>query len=125
MEVVLLRDGVLTEGAASSIFVVKDGVLLMTPNSNLVLPSITYDAVRELAKKHGVAHEVRAITEREVRSADELWLASSTREVLAIAQLDGKAVGSGRPGPVFKRMYALFQELKAELRSSGGTRTHA
>jgi D-alanine transaminase len=118
-EVVLLRDGYLTEGSASNIFVVKNGVLLAPPKSNLILAGITYDVVLELAQAGGIACEVRAVSEAEVRGADELWLTSSTREVLAIVKLDGKAVGAGRPGPVFKRMYALFQEMKDGLRRPG------
>jgi D-alanine transaminase len=118
-EVVLLRDGFLTEGSASNIFVVKNGVLLSPPKSNLILAGITYDVVLELAQADGIRCEVRAVSEVEVRAADELWLTSSTREVLAISNLDGKPVGEGRVGPVFKRMYALFQEMKSGLRHPG------
>lgn len=116
MEAVLIRDGRLTEGAASNIFVVKDGVLLSPPKSQFILPGITYDVVLELAQAHGIPCEVREVSELEVRSAQELWLTSSTREVLAITSLDAKPVGDGQPGPVFRKMYALFQELKAQLR---------
>ena len=116
MEALLLRDGLLTEGAASNIFVVKDGVLLSPPKSHLILPGITYDLILELAQAHGIPCEVREVSEAEVRSAQELWLTSSTREVLAITTLDGKPVGDGRPGPVFHQMYALFQEVKAQVR---------
>jgi len=123
-EVVLLRDGRLTEGSASNIFVVKNGVLLSPPKSNLILAGITYDVILELAQSGQIPCEVRAISEAEVRAADEVWLTSSTREVLAITKLDGKPIGEGRPGAVFKRMYALFQELKAGLRNPG-PRAHA
>jgi D-alanine transaminase len=118
-EVVLLRDGRLTEGSASNIFVVKNGVLLSPPKSNLILAGITYDVILELAQSGKIPCEVREISEAEVRAADEIWLTSSTREVLAITTLDGKPIGEGRPGAVFKRMYALFQELKAGLRNPG------
>ena len=97
-EVVLLRDGMLTEGAASNIFVVKNGVLLSPPKSNLILPGITYDVILELAQANGIPCEVRAVSEAEVRAADELWLTSSTREVLAISKLDGKP-GRRKAGP--------------------------
>ena len=118
-EVVLLRDGCLTEGSASNIFVVKNGVLLSPPKSNLILAGITYDVILELAQAGKIPSEVRTVSEAEVRSADEMWLTSSTREILAITKLDGKSVGDGRPGPVFKHMYALFQEMKNELRHPG------
>ena len=114
-ETVLLRDGWLTEGTASSIFVVQAGVLLAPPNSNLVLPGITYDIVLELAAQHGLPYQVRPISEAEVRSADELWLASSPKEVLAIVTLDGKPVGEGRPGPMIRRMDALYQQYKMDV----------
>jgi D-alanine transaminase len=67
--------------------------------------------------------EVRPVSEAELRSADELWLTSATREVLAVNSLDGKPVGGGAPGPVFRRMYALFRDFKKEL--AGGAPTHA
>ena len=125
VEAVLLRDGLLTEGAASNIFLVKDGVLLVPPKSHLTLPGITYDVVLELAQKHGMRCEIREVTEAELRSAQELWLSSSTREVLAITRLDDKVVGNGRPGPVFRRMYTLFQELKAQVRHAPEPQMHA
>jgi len=111
-EAILFRDGHLTEGAASNIFVAKHGVILAPPRDHLLLPGITYDAVIELARAHDVPLEVRTISEAEVHSADELWLTSSTKEVLPITQLDGKAVGSGRAGPLARRMLALYQSLK-------------
>ncbi len=116
VETVLFRDGFLTEGSASSIFVVQDGVLLAPIKNHLMLPGITYDVVLELAAQHGLAHQVRDVTEAETRAADELWLCSSTKEVLPIVTLDGHPVGAGgRPGPVFGRMYAWYQEFKADV----------
>ncbi len=120
VETVLFRDGFLTEGSASSIFVVKNGVLLVPIKNHLMLPGITYDIVLELAAQHGLAHEVRDITEAETRAADELWMCSSTKEVLPIVELDGRAVGTrvgagGTPGPVFAQMYAWYQEFKATV----------
>jgi D-alanine transaminase len=111
-ETVLFRDGFLTEGAASNILVVKDGVLLAPPKSHFMLPGITYDVVLELAARHGLAHEVRQIPEDEVRAADELWMTSSTKEVLAITTLDSLPVGDGAPGPVGRQMYAWYQDFK-------------
>ena len=116
VETVLFRDGFLTEGSASSIFVVRDGVLLAPIKNHLMLPGITYDVVLELAAQHGLAHQVRDVTEAETRTADELWLCSSTKEVLPIVMLDGHPVGAGgAPGPLFARMYAWYQEFKAEV----------
>ena len=114
-ETILLRDGVLTEGSATNAFVVIGGVLLAPPKSNLMLPGITYDVVLELAEANGVALDVRSISETEVREADEVWISSSSREVLPVTRLDGKPVGSGQPGPVFKHVYQLYQDYKAQV----------
>jgi len=115
VETVLLRDGSMTEGAASNIFVVKDGILLAPPKNHLMLPGITYDVVLELAQADGIKHEARPVAESELRGADEAWLTSSTKEVLAIVRLDGKSVGKGVPGPLFSRMYTLYQEYKERV----------
>ncbi len=115
VETVLFRDGFLTEGSASSIFVVKDGRLLAPIQNHLMLPGITYDVILELAARHGMPHEVRDITEAETRGADELWMCSSTKEVLPIVTLDGKPVGGGRPGPQFAAMYAWYQAFKVTV----------
>jgi D-alanine transaminase len=118
-ETVMFRDGFLTEGSASNIFVVKNGVILAVPQDNRILAGITYDVVIELAKKHGARYEVRMITETEVRSADELWVTSSTKEVLPITTLDGKAVGhgasAGKPGPVTLQMHAWYVAFRDQV----------
>ncbi len=118
-ETILFRDGFLTEGAASNIFMVKDGVMLVPPKSHLMLPGITYDVVLELAARHGLPHEVREILEDEVRAADELWMTSSTKEVLAVTRLDGQPVGDGTPGPVGRRMYGWYQDFKNTVMRGG------
>ena len=112
-ETVLLRDGFLTEGAASNIFVVKNGVVLAPPKNHLILPGITYDVVLELATAHSIPHQVRAVSESEVRTAQELWMTSSGKEVLAITTLDNQPVGDGKPGKLFWRMHELYQNYKA------------
>jgi D-alanine transaminase len=112
VESVLLRDGMLTEGSASNIFVVKNGVIITPPKTNFILPGITYDVVIELARANRLPLEVRPVSEAEVRNADELWLTSSTKEVLPIATLDGKPVGAGKPGPLAARMNQLYQDYK-------------
>lgn len=105
----------MTEGAASNIFVAKNGTLLAPPKDNLMLPGITYDVILELAAASGIPHEVRRIPVAEVLAADELLLTSSTKEVLAITQLDGKPVGDGKPGPMFVRLHALYQDFKRDV----------
>ena len=119
VETIMLRDGCMTEGAASNIFLVKNGVILTPPKDTRILPGITYDVVLELAARHGMAHQIRDVTEAELRTADELWMTSSTKEVLAITTLDGKPVGhgalAGTPGPVTRRMHALYCAFRDEV----------
>ena len=114
-EAILVREGELTEASASNVFVVKNGTVLTPPKSHLILPGITYDVVLEILRANAIAHEVRPVTESELRSAEEIWITSSSREVLAITTLDGKPVGSGRPGPVGERVHALYQQYKAKV----------
>ncbi len=113
LETILIRDGFLTEGAASNIFIVKNNVLLAPPKSNLMLPGITYDVVLELAAANRIDHDVRQITAAEVSSADEILLTSSTKEIMPITTLDRQPVGTGKPGDLFARLHTLYQDYKA------------
>ena len=118
IETIMLRDGLLTEASASNVFVVKDGAVAAPPRDNLILMGITYDLVVALAAQGAVRLEIRPVTETELRAADEIWLSSSTKEVLAVTTLDGRPVGGGKPGPLFRRMHALYQEHKAKLKGT-------
>jgi len=124
-ETILFRDGMLTEASASNVFVVKGGVILSPPKSNLILPGITYDVIAEIAQAAGLPLEFRDVGEAEVRGADEIWVTSSSKEVLAIVTLDGKPVADGKPGPVFRRVHALYQEFKQKVMRAGKERQAA
>lgn len=115
VETILFRDGKLTEASASNVFVAKNGLLLSPPKSNLILPGITYDVVVEIAQATKIPLEFRDVSEAEVRAADELWLTSSSKEILAVVTLDGKPVGEGRPGALFRKAYAGYQDFKARV----------
>ncbi len=115
METLLFRDGFLTEGSASNIFVVKNGLLLAPPRSHLMLSGVTYDVVLEIAAAQGLSVELRDISDEEVRRADEVWLTSSTKEVLPIVQLDGQPIADGRPGPLFQQMISWYQQFKQNV----------
>lgn len=104
---------------------VKGGVILSPPKSSLILPGITYDVIAEIAQAAGLPLDYRDVSEAEVRAADELWITSSSKEVLAIVTLDGKAVAGGKPGPVFRRVYALYQEFKQKVMRAGKERQAA
>lgn len=114
-EVVQFRDGYLTEGSSTNIWVVSGGKLLAPPKNNLILEGIRYGLMGELAEAAGIPFESRRITQQEVESADELMLSSATKEVLAIVSLDGKPVGSGKPGPVFEQLRAGYDARIAAL----------
>jgi D-alanine transaminase len=115
-ESILIRDDeFLTEGAASNIFVVKNGTLLVPPKDHLMLPGITYDVILEIAAENHIPYEVRKVLKAEVFNADELLLTSSTKEVLAITSLDGKPVGDGKPGAMFAQLHPLYQQFKREV----------
>jgi D-alanine transaminase len=124
-ETILFRDGRLTEASASNVFIVRGGVIQGPPKSNLILPGITYDVVLELAQSAQLPVEIRSLTEAETRAADEIWVTSSSKEVLAIVRLDGKPIGDGRPGPLFRRMHLLYQEFKRTVMRAGRERAAA
>jgi D-alanine transaminase len=118
-ETILFRDGKLTEASASNVFIVRRGIIESPPKANLILPGITYDVIVELARANAMPLEFRQVGEAEVRSADELWVSSSSKEVLAIVMLDGSKIGDGQPGPVFRRMYQLYQDFKQKVMRTG------
>ena len=111
-ETVMFRDGLLTEASASNVLVVIDGTIVVPPKDNLILPGITYDATVEFAHEAGVPLVTRPIPKAEALGADEMWLSSSTKEVLAITTVDGKSFAGGKPGPVFRRLWDVFQSRK-------------
>jgi D-alanine transaminase len=115
VEAILVREGELTEASASNVFVVRNGTVLAPPKSHLILPGITYDVVLEILRDNAIPHEIRPVKEAELRTADEIWVTSSSREVLPITTLDGKPVGTGKPGAVGAKVYALYQKYKARV----------
>jgi D-alanine transaminase len=115
VETLLLRDGLLTEGSASNVFVVRAGIVFAPAKSNLMLAGITYDVVLELAQANGIAYELRSVTQAELNEADEIWITSSSKEILPVTMLNGRPVGNGKPGPIFQRMHDLYQSYKAQV----------
>jgi D-alanine transaminase len=81
----------------------------MPPNSSRLLPGTTRSLIEELADQHGIARRVTAVTESELRAADEVWLTAATRGVIAVTSLDGKPIGTGKPGPLWRRMHQLIE----------------
>ena len=117
-ETVMFRDGFLTEASASNVLVVIGGAIVVPPKDNHILPGITYDATMEFAREAGIPLTIRPVPKAEALAADELWLSSSTKEVIAITTVDGKPFAGGKPGPVFRRMWAYFQTRKPAVRKA-------
>ena len=112
-ECLMFRDGFLTEGSASNIWVVRNGTVFCPPLDNLVLEGIRVGLVGELCAAAGIPLDVRRVLREEVFAADELMLSSATREIVPITRIDGKPVGPGMPGPVYARLFAAYQAAKA------------
>jgi D-alanine transaminase len=117
-ETILLREGELTEASASAVHVVLGGEVLMPPNSQRILPGTTRGAVEEMAARAGISCRAQAISEAQLRGADEVWISAATREVQPVTVLDGHPIGSGRPGPLWRRVYEELQRYKQELAGS-------
>jgi len=116
-EAILVRNGFATEGAASNLFVVNNSLLLTPPKGPLLLPGITRDLILELAVANAIPFREADIEASALATANEIWLTSSTREIMPVTTLDDAPVGTGQAGPVYKRMTALFQAYKSRLRA--------
>ncbi len=114
-EAILVKDGYITEGAASNVFAVIDGMLVTPPKSNDILPGITRDVILTLAQENNMACSEEIISLDALVLASEIWVTSSAREILPIVELDSKMIGNGKPGPVFETMNRLFQAYKQSL----------
>jgi D-alanine transaminase len=114
-ETIMLENGELTEGSSTTVHVVTDGVIRTPPNGHRILPGTTRDVVTELAGRLSVRSESSRVSEANLRAADEIWLAFATRGVLPVTVLDGAPIGTGKPGPLFKRMSAAFADYTREL----------
>jgi D-alanine transaminase len=114
-EAILIRDGLATECTVSNLFIVSDGVIVTPPKSEYLLPGITRDLLLELARRHNLPYRERDIAERELIAADEIWITSSSKEVVPATRLNGAPVGAGAPGPLWRRMFDHYQEYKNRL----------
>lgn len=113
-ECMMFRDGILTEGSSSNIWVVRNGRVLGSPVNHLVLEGIRVGLLAELCARCGLDYELRRVPREEVLQADELMLTSATREILPITKVDGAPVGNGRPGPVYQRLIEAYQAAARE-----------
>ena len=114
-ETILHRDGIVTEGAASNVFIVKDDVVYTPPKNNYVLPGITRDLVVEILKENKFDILEEPIKLPQLLNADEIWICSSTWEIVPVIKLDNKSVGKGCVGPMWEKINNLYQQYKASL----------
>jgi D-alanine transaminase len=115
-EAILVCDGRVIEGSSSNVFMVKNGTLITPPKSERMLPGITRDLVLELAAKHGLPCAETDIDEAMLAQADEVWITSSTREIVPVTRLNGHVIGDGRPGPVWQVMTGHYRDYKTAVR---------
>ncbi len=108
----MIRDDYALEGSASNLFLVRDEVVYTHPKDNLILPGITRDFVLELLEELGIECKQQRIPKEWLYSADELWITSSSKEVLAATKIDQKIVADGKPGEVWRKTYNLYQQRK-------------
>lgn len=117
-EAILIREGNVTEGAASNVFVVMDGLLVTPPKTTAILAGITRDLVIELAADAGLPYAEASVSEADLRRADEIWVTSSSKEVVPVVRLNGQPVGTGSAGAVWWQMAGLYTAFKQQLRLS-------
>ncbi|MDP9894631.1 D-alanine transaminase [Variovorax boronicumulans] len=111
-DTVMFRGDSLSEASSSNVWIVKDGVLIGPPKDNLVLTGIRYGLLERLCLEGGIPFALRRVSRDEVFGADELILSSASKEVLPVVTLDGKTIGNGHPGPIYKSLYAAYQQAK-------------
>jgi D-alanine transaminase len=119
-EAILVRDGEVTEGAASNVFIVSNGVIKTPPKSAHLLPGITRDLIVELAEVQQLPMQEINFAKAELLAADEIWITSSTKEIMPVVKLDNKTVGNGQPGPIARKLFGVFQDYKRMLKANAG-----
>jgi len=114
-ETILLRDGYITEGAASNVFIVEGDKVYTPPKDKHVLPGITRDLVLEILSKNNINTTEAAVKLEQLLRADEIWVTSSTWEIVPVIGLDNKPVGKGCAGPMWKKANRFYQEYKKAI----------
>jgi D-alanine transaminase len=114
-ECILIRDGQLTEGSSSNLFLVADGVILTPRKDHRILPGITRDVVLELAATNDIDYQEQDVSASALETANEVWITSTTKEITPVTSMNGHPIGNGTPGPVWRRMMDLFQEYKGQV----------
>lgn len=111
-ECIMLRDGFVTEGSGSSVLVLEGSTLVSRPNGPDILPGTTIALVREVAAAAGIGYREEAISEARLRAADEVWLTAALRGVAPVTHVDGRPIGGGAPGPVWRMVAEAYERRK-------------
>jgi D-alanine transaminase len=114
-ECILIRDGQLTEGSSSNLFLVADGVILTPRKDHRILPGITRDVVLELAAANDIRYQEQDVPASALETASEVWITSTTKEITPVTSVNGHRIGNGAPGPIWRRMMDLFQKCKGQV----------
>ncbi|MCH9696952.1 MAG: aminotransferase class IV [Gammaproteobacteria bacterium] len=114
-EAILIRDGMVTEGAASNVFIVSENKIMTPQKSQLILPGVTRDILIELATDAGIQIIEGQISEQMLNQASEIWISSSTKEIVPAISLNHNTVSGGIAGPVWHQMNDLFQAHKLSV----------
>lgn len=106
----MVEDGHVTEGVTSTAYIVKDGKVITRPLSNSILPGIRRRTLIEIAAQQGIKFEERLFTIEEALEADEAFISSATTLALAVVSIDGKDIGTGKPGTLTQKLRACYKE---------------
>ena len=121
-EALLIRDGKVTEGAASNVYVVLNDVIYTAPANQFILAGITRQVLLTIAAQKKWPVKLQAIEKAQLLQAQEIWISSSTKEILPVTVLDNKPVGEGKPGPIWRQFYQAYQQQKSITGSGEGAR---
>lgn len=114
-EALFVRDGHITEGSSSNVFIVRDEQIFTPPENQWILGGITRSIALEIAEAEHIPHTETMLTREDLHHAEEVWLTTSTRGIVPVVSIDGQPVGNGRPGPLWRRMAALYERYRQTL----------
>ncbi len=113
VDAIMIRDGNALEGSASNLFIVRQGVVYTHPKDNLILPGVTRDFILQLLDELNIKYIQQEIPKEWLFDSDEVWITSSTKEVLSVTSIDEKKISDGKPGRLWNKTYALYQQHKS------------
>ena len=115
VESILIRDGYAIEGSASNLFIVKDDIIRTPPVSRHMLGGITREVILKICSDEKIVAREIVVTEDELHDADEVWITSSTKEIVPVTMLNKHKVGHGVPGSKWLQLIELYQQYKESV----------